>query len=124
MTNVLVFGIIEFMINHDSHTNPLKTAPYDWETEVDLPTEAEIYQFPFVNEEDDENDFPEIESDEDAEIVDITPTLAAKKRERNPLEDKRVQLALGTIGVAGMYFATNGGKTPVANLEAIWQMLT
>ena len=66
------------MINHDSHTNPLKTAPYDWETEVDLPTEAEIYQFPFVNEEDDENDFPEIESDEDAEIVDITPTLAAK----------------------------------------------
>ena len=121
---MLVFGIIEFMINHDSPANPFTSAPYDWASEADLPTEAEIYQFPFVNEEDDENDFPEIESDEDAEIVDITPTLAAKKRERNPLEDKRVQLALGTIGVAGMYFATNGGKTPVANLEAIWQMLT
>lgn len=119
-----MFGIIEFMINHDSPANPFTSAPYDWASEADLPTEAEVYQFPLVNEESDENDLPEVEYTEDAAIVDITPALAARKRDRSPLEDKRFQLALGTIGVAGMYFATNGGKTPVANLEAIWQMLT
>lgn len=99
--------------------------PYDWANETDLPTEATVYQFPSVPETPEEINSDGITSgDEDAKIIDITPNLAARKREWSPLEDRRIQLALGTIGVAGMYFATNGGKTPLNNLTALWQYLT
>ena len=96
--------------------------PYDWakdeQTAPPLPVDAKILRFPVLNESDNsDNDYK-------GEVIDITPALEEKWRNRNPLEKRTVVAALGVVGTAGMYFATNGGKTPWRNIEAIWQYLT